>query len=151
MNHPSYLVALTTAAVLAFAFTGCGTVGGGHTSSLTPGQKEVVRRLAVVVRETATSTAAQALSTGRVDGKEVARAALDSAGSQLRTLQDTNQAAKPAAVTEAVTTASTAGAVTRPVAPVVSREVARAVSNGVPADVANEVAAMALNEAARKL
>lgn len=86
--------------------------------------------------------------TGKIKGKEVAKASLSSVSLQLRGLQATEQAADPTALKEAVENGSASSVVTQKVAPAVAKAVSDAVKNGTPKDVANEAAASALDKVA---
>jgi hypothetical protein len=88
--------------------------------------------------------------TGRIKGREVAKASLSSVSQQLRGLQATEKAADPTALKEAVENGSASSVVTNKVAPAVAKAVADAVKKGTPKDVANEAAAATLDKVAAK-
>lgn len=98
----------------------------------------------------------QYAATGKLDGKEIAKAALGGASAELRAAQtpgaSVNASKAMDAATEAVRDGTGVAAVSRQVAPAVAQAVADAVKNhGAPADLALEAAARGLDLAAARV
>jgi hypothetical protein len=108
------------------------------------------QELEKVVIAAANNALQQFEDTGKIKGKEVAKASLSSVSLQLRGLQATEQAADPTALKEAVENGSASSVVTQKVGPAVAKAVTDAVKKGTPKDVANEAAASALDKVAAK-
>jgi hypothetical protein len=109
-----------------------------------------------VAATTGTKAIDQYAATGKVDGKEIAKAALGGASAELRKAQtpdaSVNAAEAKAAAKTAVDEGTGVAAVSKEVAPAVSQAVANAVKNqGAPADLALEAAARGLDIAAAKV
>jgi hypothetical protein len=106
-----------------------------------------------IATTTGTKAIDQFAATGKVDGKEIAKAALGGASAELRKAQTPDAQITAAGAKEAAKTAMNEGtgvpAVSREIAPAVAKAVADAVKNqGAPADLALEAAARGLDKAA---
>lgn len=131
----------------------CSTVGQQRVTDF---MNSPVGKSIINVAATAGSKAIdQYASTGKIDGKEIAKASLSGASAQLRAAQTpaapVNASAAKAAATQAVHDGAGLTAVSSKVAPTVAQAVANAVRNHqAPADLALEAAARGLDQAAAK-
>jgi hypothetical protein len=102
-------------------------------------------------RDAASSAIQQYAATGKVGGKETAKAAISGASAVLRTTQSTADVAKPTAIEQAIKQGSGVPAVSGKLAPKVAAIVAKGVQNNknVPPNLVNEAAAHGLDQAVK--
>jgi hypothetical protein len=115
-----------------------------------PQGQAIVNHVEQTAAAAANSAIQQYVNNGDVQGAQVAKDTLNSVSQQLRGLQATNNAASPAAITQAVKDGTPAKKVRAKVAPAISKAVTDAVQKGAPADLANEAAAKGLDKTAAK-
>jgi hypothetical protein len=140
--------------LLALTLSGCTTAEQQRISDFmnSPAGKAIVN----VAATTGSKAIDQYAATGKLDGKEIAKAALGGASAELRKAQTpgtpVNAAAAKEAAIEAVHDGTGVPAVSSKVAPAIARAVADAVQHhGAPADLALEAAARGLDQAAAKV
>jgi hypothetical protein len=100
-------------------------------------------------RDAASSAIQQYAATGKVGGKETAKAAISGASAVLRTTQSTADVAKPTAIEQAIKQGSGVPAISSKLAPAVAALVSDAVqkNKNVSPDLVNEAAAHGLDQA----